>query len=882
MMMDSTSQLLDNYKAQLSAAAPTPEIKGGGQDEELQAYLSAAAVLNVFMPEKLNPLDARFKKGRARLVLFDHLIIAPGGIASGLFTLKPSSRREALGKLGTPENMLKALQSDPSRIVDSLQQLWEDYLENGSFGLFEDMSYQELMNADQIASWLPESFDLARSRALITELLKVKSIVLDFEHLCTSDFTGREAELAILRDHGKGYIQPIYAIYGPGGIGKSALIGRFLSDRVSPGPDFGFFAYLAFDQTSLRIDAPYTILVEVVQQFRNQHPSLADYADGFLDSVNRFRNLQGEVLSKSFNYQTRGARIGSIEEGEQEMYYMFSRLVGRLRSEVIGGSDFVIVLDTFEEVQYRDRESLGKFWGMLDFLIEMGNCPGIIIAGRNSVKQSWLPDLPVTEINLGQLEFRDQLLLLHRLGVKDERSAELIAGKVGGNPLSLKLAANLFKKMGAGRKDGTFDFADSSMLLEIDEEIIQGQLYRRLLDHIHDEKVRVLAHPGMVLRVISPELIMEVLARVCKIEVEDIHEATVLYEKLKAEHTLVRISDTGLLQYRPEVRSAMIRLLTQDRYAEVREIHARAVSYYYYKDSLDVADRAEELYHRLVLGRDSYQLLDSRWLSGIEQSIRANLEEYSDRIKIWLASRLSLEVSRSIFQYAEVEDWERNVTRKIKQSALLADTENAMSLLRERRERSENSPLFALEAKVAILADELNHAEVVILQGLERLAASGNRGRIAELYWLQAQVYLYKNQYGRMDQSLAKAQQSIKNAVSRIPLIQVVSHRIMLRQRYYTNHKGDLNELRSSLSAALTQIDTSVPYYLEFIPRLGAALLEEEFPRTIEHLATFVDLNPGSEISYDMLGTESLRGLEEFREEWEEESDDNVSFESYI
>lgn len=880
-MMDSTSQLLANYREQLSLSQQT---NAGviAKDEELDSYLSAAAVLSTLMPEKLHPLDPRFDNGNVRLILFDHIINAPGGISEGLFTLKPSSRKSALEKLSTREVMLEALDANPQRIGDSLQLQWEDFLKSGSLGGLEDLSYHELMNADQITLWLPESFGLNKSRLLISELLKVKSMMLDFEHLCTSDFTGREVELQRLRLHSNQNHVPILSIYGPGGIGKSALIGRFLSESVNLEVNFGFFSYLAFDQASLRIEAPYTILAEVVHQFGNQHPGMESYTKDFFHAVDLFRNKQGTILNKSVGFETRAERLGTIVEGEEEIYFQFSRLIGTLRRKLLNYGSFVVVLDTFEEVQYRDRESLGKFWGMLEFLSEQDSCPSFIIAGRTSAAHFQLGNWLYEEMNLEQLNQQDQLLLLERLGVSDSRAADFIAKKVGGNPLSLKLAANLFKKHANGYQDDLSGFADGQLSFHIDEEMIQGQLYRRLLDHIHDEKVRILAHPGMVLRLISPELILEVLARVCKIEVEDIHEATILYEKLKEEHTLVRTSDTGLLQYRPEVRSAMIRLLTQDRYAEVRAIHREAVHYYRYKNSDLVPQRAEELYHRLVLGSDSYQLLDERWLQGIEQSITANLEEYGDRIRIWLASRLSLEVSRGIFLDAEVEDWERNITRKIKQSLLSADIQNSMSLLRERSERSENSPLFALEAKVAMVANELNHAQVVILEGLERLAPSGNRGRIAELYWLEAQVYLYRSQYRKMDQSLAKAEQSIKNAISKIPLIQIISHRIMLRQNYFTNHKDNLNELRSKLNTALFQIDSSVPYYLAFIPRLGAGLLEKEYPKTLERLSQYVDMKEDYEVTYDILGTESLRGLEEYREEWEEDNGDNISFESYI
>ena len=44
-------------------------------------------------------------------------------------------------------------------------------------------------------------------------------------------------------------------------------------------------------------------------------------------------------------------------------------------------------------------------------------------------------------------------------------------------------------------------------------EVLQGVLFRRILGHIHTPEIRQLAHPGLVLRRITPDLIKEVLGR---------------------------------------------------------------------------------------------------------------------------------------------------------------------------------------------------------------------------------------------------------------------------------------------------------------------------------------------------------------------------------
>ncbi len=131
-----------------------------------------------------------------------------------------------------------------------------------------------------------------------------------------------------------------------------------------------------------------------------------------------------------------------------------------------------------------------------------------------------------------------------------------MASQVGGNPLTLGLAARVLQSEQVSTSGITGLKTRTWYLASLSEEIIRGQLYRRVLDHIHDPDVRALAHPGMVLRRVTPEIIASVLAPICKVAMTTKTRAQELFGELRKEHTLVWLEENGSLHYRPEIRIA--------------------------------------------------------------------------------------------------------------------------------------------------------------------------------------------------------------------------------------------------------------------------------------------------------------------------------------
>src|SRR5262249_23886237 len=117
-------------------------------------------------------------------------------------------------------------------------------------------------------------------------------------------FRGRVAEQQILRDYvgvlppgsvfegWKRRIRKILSfhekppqlIHGPGGIGKSTLVAKFILDHAELDEAARFpFVYLDFDRPGLRAERPETLLFEAVRQLAVQYPGSADLLNETLD-----------------------------------------------------------------------------------------------------------------------------------------------------------------------------------------------------------------------------------------------------------------------------------------------------------------------------------------------------------------------------------------------------------------------------------------------------------------------------------------------------------------------------------------------------------------------------------------------------------------------
>jgi hypothetical protein len=317
-----------------------------------------------------------------------------------------------------------------------------------------------------------------------------------------------------------------------------------------------------------------------------------------------------------------------------------------------------------------------------------------------------------------------------------------VIGLVSGNPLSLHLAADVLNRTGE----------DPALLIAVGEGNVQGQLYARLLEHISDPRVRAVAHPGLIVRRITPGIIRAVLAKPCGIGTLSEAEAARVFEALRAEATLCEPSpdDDGALVHRQDVRAIMLPAITRDRPATTRAIHEAAVDYYTAATgnvtatgtaaaALEV-DHREELYHRLMLGQDRAEL-DARWWQPAATDLTTVIEEFPASSRVYLTTKVSgLRLDAAARADADNYQWQQVVRWSALARMDAGQPREALNLIRERRGPGGGSLLPDLEIEALERLGRMREALQLVRTEHERAARDGDIARMRELITQEARI----------------------------------------------------------------------------------------------------------------------------------------------
>ncbi len=345
------------------------------------------------------------------------------------------------------------------------------------------------------------------------------------------------------------------------------------------------------------------------------------------------------------------------------------------------------------------------------------------------------------------------MAFLSAQGITDETLQGKLVQTFGRLPLSLKLVGALAERTRGGAA-ALLGPADSGLSLLASGEVIQGQLYGRLLDQIADERVRRLAHPGLTLRRINPELILEVLNEPCGLGIRTLDEAEDLFEELRRESSLVSVdSSDGELVYRPDLRRVMLKMVLAGAPAQVEQIRRAAVAWYAHQDSR--RGRAEELYHQLLLGDQ----VDDRELSDreVRPSIQAVIEEFPPEVQLRLAT-LGFSVPPEVSEQATREQRHASLASQIEEllpygpssvdqaQAVFASAQGDLrggNLPFSIGARPEGSPLFRSGARIAAQRGDEKQALDLIERGLDCAVREG--AATLTLGLLQERAWLYRH-----------------------------------------------------------------------------------------------------------------------------------------
>lgn len=434
---------------------------------------------------------------------------------------------------------------------------------------------------------------------------------------------GRDRELAQLTDFAEGPLDrtkpgaspvPVLPLTGIGGAGKSTVLGAFVKpylDRIEegdPDPSVPAVVVLNFNRVLFRPTAELELSFELTRQLGYAAAAAAD------DFSALRRQLREEQRQSGSDRHVSNVRSDSATRESSA----FERSAGNLvRTHSLGNQRVLLVLDTFEEWQRECVYVDPTPWNaperrILEWISRIRSSMAlqnlrVIVSGRASLGETGDPPHPnvLPQLIIGDLDTPSARDMLRALGIAAP-DAGTIVDLVGGNPLTLHIAARFYRGLDpAARRD--FLAGDPLSAEELTVDLRKAVLYERFLAHIPDEQVRKLAHPGLLLRRVTHELVRHVLAGPCGLGEIDERRAKRLTERLADEVWLVQKTPNGLY-HRRDVRGPMLKLMAGDpAYQDVtRQIHTNAVRWY--ESSGDGRDRlprdrarVEAFYHSLML-----------------------------------------------------------------------------------------------------------------------------------------------------------------------------------------------------------------------------------------------------------------------------------------
>lgn len=676
--------------------------EGNPSEFDRWTWAEAAAVTATFDPEQLVPDGEPSADARVPVLLNSSPVRRPDGKTRWMLAEAVRVRAlERLAKRGRLREVSDANRGAPGELLDVA---FRAMIENTKPSRADLQNPDRLRAMLQVTGWLARTGLPLPDATLLRAALERAMLIAPFRHLTRGFFAGRDRELAILAAYvdgpsvdENGHAPSPILIHGPGGMGKSALLAHFIlahSDRDTTRPEsWRPFVYLDFDRPELDARDLPGVLVAIARQVGPQVPGVQTQAADLVDRWTRRRRDSRPKAKGAVN--TRQAKL-SVSRSGDTMSGLESEVATLLRAVYAElPVPLVLVLDTLEEVQYSAPDAIGPLAALVVRLRD--DVPSLrpVLAGRIEV-EGGLTLLPLEPLPPSAAEALLSNHLPPQLAAKTELVTKMVE-TVGGNPLSLRLAAEVLSRETV---DGVDDFAEADLWQRVGDAIVQGQLYERILGHLHEGPIRQLAIPGLILRYLTWPLIRHVLANACGIEVQDDATAQALFNDFSREVALVRQgADPSRLVVRPELRRTVLENFRRDASsAEKRQlIHAAAVQHF--SALTDPESRAEEIYHRLWLDQDPAEI-DQRWLTGIELALRSAVEELEGRARSYLANRVGGVDDQALALNASPPEWEAYAEKRASDLLQLGAPAAALEILRRRSDRLPASRLHLIESVV--------------------------------------------------------------------------------------------------------------------------------------------------------------------------------------
>jgi hypothetical protein len=662
---------LNKKSATVTPGRPASIVSHRGQS--VWQLLMDAAVVGPFLPRDLGEGadDDQSRRADERAVLdFAETTQTPSGVK---WMLRHDARIELLNASGPGEDLNRALERTRPKFSDPFSTALRRHLQpQPPPAATTDLSALEATRTALAAIDGVTAFTLPRLDQLDREV-EFARLLAQFSRMIgerpgqpgSHRFFGRSGELKTLRDYCEGVeaesfgtqvariayragralrggIVP-HIVWGVGGVGKTTLVAKFMLEHVRASRSRWPFAYLDFDRSTVNAGHLTGLLAEMCTQVAAQ---FADLGEPLTDLRMRLQTLAAktEMLSSS-------EMLPQLRPYAQEFRTHIDHMVEGGDSLITGSRPFLLVFDTFEIVQYE-----ADLVRHLEEFVALFNNPAsrpwgrlrLIIAGRREVT-SFLG--PVQSVPLGPLDAAGSASMLQSLAsdanvtLSAQDAAAIIAviakqvsGKAsdGVHPLQLRLLGTVIDQMKNEREAAGQTFSIQVLMSELSQQnstglagriFINSVLVRRILNHVVDRRVRALADPGLVVRRITKDVILHVMAPSSNpprpdgtVDESDDEvktpwqitddEATDIYKAFSKEVTLIE-PDGGALRHRPDVRQEMLPLIRARRPKRYADMHRRAFEHFAGELRTDPSDDRsayEAIYHGLWTGEKLEQL----------------------------------------------------------------------------------------------------------------------------------------------------------------------------------------------------------------------------------------------------------------------------------
>lgn len=824
-----------------------------------------AAIIGPFLPQDL--ISVVGKKdwfNRLNTIAKDCDIVA-----GGMWLLKFEIRHAVLAQIVAEARLPDVLAASVALKKDPYRQVIEEFALSGTIDI-KGRDVEQLRQLKQVLIWFSDVLPVQVNMKEVEQALAARQLIEPFYKL-TEHFYGRYSELELLRDFVEVYeasnvIEGIsrdikgafgisqrthQVIWGAGGIGKSALIGRFILEHAEigsnvtakvAGPHKIPYAYLDFDRVELDPLRPESLLTDVTLQLLKQYPDsrLEEQAKGWYQMIRR--NQRRSARTDPHDPRIRSAILDS-KLAEMIKHELHNWLQYKLFSISQQLPPLLLVLDTFEEVQLGGEARERQTASFIEYMQEIYPRLRVVICGRAKVRY-----LQANQHHLTGLDSSSANKLLVDMGIETLDLRKSIISRIGTSPLSLILAAEAVNQLPADeRVKALADIRTRNILFQrIDAAEIQGQLYHRILRHIRDLRVRKLAYPGLILRRITPEIIRHVLARPCGLNPDD---ANVLFQAIRDNVALVNHNPDGSLQHRPDVRRVMIRnMLAGTRFSNtILEIHHAAVNYYATLKDQTPITRGEQVYHMMMLNKTGAEL-ESLADAADRRSLELAWEDpIPPRARAWLTRYLGIESSDVDWQNADLDDWEQHVYEKANELLTIGKAEKALERLRERKKRIPGSLLYVLEAQVLDQLGHMTEALNVVDEGINSSLSSGSTATALRLSILGARLALKVQNITRFKQYLDRGSeltQPDEDVAAKLELDK-------LRVEGFRMLEPDNKEQKEKATTTLVRsfMQTSEEVLSQESDLIGGILTEvgSEYPAVLEHAINVLKpVGPGS------------------------------------